>query len=77
MFVLLPGASSPTRGLRPVVRLRLALLTHSEKRSLTDPRNGDLLSCGWCTQGRSSRVSFAMQTQSLVRKTIPVPDLND
>ena len=38
LSVQFPGASSLTRGLRPVVRLRRALLALSERRNLTDPR---------------------------------------
>ena len=42
LSVQFPGASSLTRGLRPVVRLRRALLALSERQNLTDPRNGDI-----------------------------------
>ena len=42
LSVQFPGASSLTRGLRPIVRLRRALLTLSEMQSLTDPPNRDI-----------------------------------
>lgn len=51
MFVQFPGASSLTRGLRPVVRLRRALLALSERRNLTDPRDGDIFPAGGVYRG--------------------------
>lgn len=42
MPCLLPGASSLTRGIRPVVRLRPALPTLSEMQNLTELSDGDI-----------------------------------
>lgn len=42
MSGLLPGASSLTRGISPVVRLRRALPTLSEMQNLTELPNGDI-----------------------------------
>lgn len=49
--VQFPGASSLTRGLRPVVRLRRALLALSEKQNLSDPRNGNIFPAGGVRRG--------------------------
>lgn len=51
LSVQFPGASSLTRGLRPVVRLRRALLALSEKQNLTDPCNGDIFPAGGLRRG--------------------------
>ena len=51
LSVQLPGASSLTRGLRPVVRLRRALLALSEKQNLSDPRNGNIFPAGGVRRG--------------------------
>lgn len=55
LSVQFPGASSLTRGLRPVVRLRRALLALSEKRNLTDPRYGDIFPAGGVRRESMSR----------------------
>ena len=51
LSVQFPGASSLTLGLRPVVRLRRALLALSEKRNLTDPRYGDIFPASGVRRG--------------------------
>ena len=51
LSVQFPGASSLTRGLRPVVRLRRALLDLSEKQNLSDPRNGNIFPAGGVRRG--------------------------
>lgn len=51
LSVQFPGASSLTRGLSPVVRLRRALLALSEMQNLADPHYGDIFPAGGVRRG--------------------------
>lgn len=72
----LPCASSLTRGLRPVVRLRRALLALSERQNLTDPRNGDISPASGVRRESISR--FICQDGAIplpANHTLPSPEL--
>lgn len=70
MFVLFPGTSSLTRGLRPVVRLRRALLAFPAGQNLTDPSMG--ISFQRVVYAGDSIASFIFQDGSIPCK----PDMS-